>query len=383
MNAVTHLHAACQQPPGAGSRAVAKQLLTLDEHVVEIMSDSGEGAQKCGQSFGAIAARMGNGVWTVEIIPAEIQPPARSVAGASGNRIRIGSQQRHQRRRRDRPRGRVQRAGAARPRQRGRAEARLHRAAREHVGESTRREDRRLSTPRPATGSSPRATACTKCRWRRSAARWSPTRARARTCSCSGCSATSTASTWSWRATRSRSSSARRTRRSSSRTWRCSRPAGTGPRTNLDFKYRIPAVKRDGAAGRHQRQHGARARRARFRHGHLRDVPDHAGDVGFALPERRVRDAPAASCTRPRTRSPPARSPSAPPTPARCAVTITSGPGLFAEAGRHRPRRHGGDPARRRERAARRPEHRPADEGRAGRPAHRRCSAATATRRRS
>jgi 2-oxoglutarate ferredoxin oxidoreductase subunit alpha len=68
-----------------------KQLLTLNEHVVEIMSDSGEGAQKCGQSFGSIAARMGNGVWTVEIIPAEIQPPARSVAGASGNRIRIGS----------------------------------------------------------------------------------------------------------------------------------------------------------------------------------------------------------------------------------------------------------------------------------------------------
>ena len=34
---------------------------------------------------------MGNGVWTVEIIPAEIQPPARSVAGASGNRIRLGS----------------------------------------------------------------------------------------------------------------------------------------------------------------------------------------------------------------------------------------------------------------------------------------------------
>jgi 2-oxoglutarate ferredoxin oxidoreductase subunit alpha len=34
---------------------------------------------------------MGNGVWTVEIIPAEIQPPARSIAGASGNRIRLGS----------------------------------------------------------------------------------------------------------------------------------------------------------------------------------------------------------------------------------------------------------------------------------------------------
>jgi 2-oxoglutarate ferredoxin oxidoreductase subunit alpha len=72
-------------------RVVAKQLHTLEEHVVEIMSDSGEGAQKCGQSFGAIAARSGNGIWTVEIIPAEIQPPARSIAGASGNRIRIGS----------------------------------------------------------------------------------------------------------------------------------------------------------------------------------------------------------------------------------------------------------------------------------------------------
>ena len=66
---------------------------TLTQHVVEIISDSGEGAQRCGQSFGAIAARMGNGVWTVEIIPAEIRPPARSVAGASGNRIRIGSRQ--------------------------------------------------------------------------------------------------------------------------------------------------------------------------------------------------------------------------------------------------------------------------------------------------
>jgi len=71
--------------------SAAKQAVTLDEHIVEIVSDSGEGAQRCGQSLGSIAARMGNGVWTVEIIPAEIQPPARSIAGASGNRIRLGS----------------------------------------------------------------------------------------------------------------------------------------------------------------------------------------------------------------------------------------------------------------------------------------------------
>ncbi len=68
-----------------------RQPTVLSEHIVEIISDSGEGAQRCGQSLGAIAARMGNGVWTVEIIPAEIRPPARSTAGASGNRIRLGS----------------------------------------------------------------------------------------------------------------------------------------------------------------------------------------------------------------------------------------------------------------------------------------------------
>ena len=61
------------------------------EHTVEIVSDSGEGAQKCGQVFGAVSAKMGNGVWTVEIIPAEIQPPPRIPEGASGNRIRIGT----------------------------------------------------------------------------------------------------------------------------------------------------------------------------------------------------------------------------------------------------------------------------------------------------
>lgn len=70
----------------------AKRALRLPEHIVEVISDSGEGAQRCGQSLAAIAARGGNGIWTVEIIPAEIQPPARSIAGASGIRIRIGSQ---------------------------------------------------------------------------------------------------------------------------------------------------------------------------------------------------------------------------------------------------------------------------------------------------
>ncbi|HEY6966201.1 MAG TPA: 2-oxoacid:acceptor oxidoreductase subunit alpha [Burkholderiales bacterium] len=84
MSQATKLKAVRQAPRG-------KQAAILREHIVEIISDSGEGAQRCGQSLGSIAAKMGNGIWTVEIIPAEIRPPARSVAGASGNRIRIGS----------------------------------------------------------------------------------------------------------------------------------------------------------------------------------------------------------------------------------------------------------------------------------------------------
>ena len=63
----------------------------VDERIVEIVSDSGEGAQRAGQIFGTVSAKMGNGVWTVEIIPAEIKPPARSRAGASGIRVRFGA----------------------------------------------------------------------------------------------------------------------------------------------------------------------------------------------------------------------------------------------------------------------------------------------------
>ncbi len=77
--------------PAARPAAKKKTAVTLTAPVDQIVRDSGEGAQRCGQSLGSIAARMGNGVWTVEIIPAEIQPPARSIEGASGNRIRLGA----------------------------------------------------------------------------------------------------------------------------------------------------------------------------------------------------------------------------------------------------------------------------------------------------
>ncbi len=64
----------------------------VSEQIIEIVSDSGEGAQTAGTLFGTVCAKMGNGLWTVEIIPAEIEPPARSRAGASGIRIRFGSE---------------------------------------------------------------------------------------------------------------------------------------------------------------------------------------------------------------------------------------------------------------------------------------------------
>ncbi len=67
------------------------EIIRTSETTVEIVSDSGEGAQKCGQIFGSVCAKMGNGAWTVEIIPAEIQPPQRTPTGGSGNRVRFGT----------------------------------------------------------------------------------------------------------------------------------------------------------------------------------------------------------------------------------------------------------------------------------------------------
>lgn len=78
-------------PHPVASSLPARAATTVSQHIVEFVSDSGEGAQTVGQLFGTLAAKRGNGVWTVEIIPAEVEPPARSKAGASGNRVRVGT----------------------------------------------------------------------------------------------------------------------------------------------------------------------------------------------------------------------------------------------------------------------------------------------------
>ncbi len=80
------------QSGGASSEnSDAIEPVMISGHVVEIVSDAGEGAQTAGQMFGTVCAKMGNGVWTVEIIPAEVEPPPRSPVGASGNRIRFAT----------------------------------------------------------------------------------------------------------------------------------------------------------------------------------------------------------------------------------------------------------------------------------------------------
>lgn len=70
----------------------SKTVIKVPEHTVEIITNSGEGAQKCATIFGQSCAKMGNGVWTVEIIPAEIEPPHHTVTSTSGNIVRFGTE---------------------------------------------------------------------------------------------------------------------------------------------------------------------------------------------------------------------------------------------------------------------------------------------------
>ena len=70
------------------------RIVHLPEHVVEIVSDAGEGAQKAALAFAQLCAKAGNGLWTVEIIPSEIQPPPHTTGSASGNRIRLAARSR-------------------------------------------------------------------------------------------------------------------------------------------------------------------------------------------------------------------------------------------------------------------------------------------------
>ena len=266
-------------------------VLRLAEHTLEIVSDSGEGAQKCGQIFGAVSAKMGNGVWTVEIIPAEIQPPPRTPEGASGNRVRIGSTPDHELGRRRATRRRVQRAGAALAPSARRARRRRDHPRREPLGDASeprhpalpgdKRSDelstgnyRIIEVPmeeqcltideNPRKGKNMFALGLLAYIYDREPRRASKSRSRTR--------------------------SARNRKTSTSGTSRCCSSGYAWARGESRFPRRRPDGTLRPAARRHERQRGARARRARIGDGAVRDVSDHAGDVRLALPRRGVRE---------------------------------------------------------------------------------------------
>ena len=298
----------------------------------------------------------------------------RDPAAGAQRRRRLGHPHPHrheagdQRRRRDRPRRRVQRAGAARPRAGRRVEARRADPAREHVARAPRPEDRRLlrRDGRHAEGGRlPRLRGPARARvpqaGRRSAQGQEHVRAR-------------DAVQPVQPRPEARPRADRAHVRQEGREGHPGQPGAVRRRLRLGRaqpRLQVPDSRGaiDRAADRRQRQHRAGAGRAGLRHGHLRDVPDHAGDVGLALPVRRVRAG--------RRHRPPGGG-----RDRRLRVRDRRllrrqvrgdghvGAGLLAEAGGHRARGDGRDPAGRHQRAARRAVHRPADQGRAGRPAH-------------
>ncbi len=231
------------------------------------------------------------------------------------HRLRAG----HQRRRRDRPRRRVQRAGAARPRAGRRAEGRRARSCSRACGASTatRRSSRR--TPRRSQSlQESAASASIEVPLERECRTLVADPRRGKNMFVLGMLCQHLQPRPAARARPDRAArSARRTQKVIDTQRRgCSTPATPGPRRNLDFKYRIPAetvepsrrssstaTPRSRSACWPRGWTSARCTRSRRRRRRRTTCPTCSSTS-------------AASCTRPRTRSPPARSRSAPRTPA-------------------------------------------------------------------
>ncbi len=300
-----------QAKGGTAPPAGAKPAVTLPEHIVEVISDSGEGAQRCGQALAGIAARSGgNGIWTVEIIPAEIQPPARSVAGASGIRIRIGAQEVTNGG--DEPdlvvafneqvsRGRV-RAGELKPGAtlllenawRDSRDASIVKSFNEAVEALAKGGFRVIEIPLER-----------ECRSLMSDAR------RGKNMFVLGMLCSIYSLDLQLARDQVALTSARRTARSSTPTSSCSRPASPG-RGQPRLQVRDSGGKAQGAQVV-TNGNVAIALASSLRHGYLRDVPDHAGTSASHYLSDCFEKVGASSIRR-RTRSPPAPSRSAPPT---------------------------------------------------------------------
>ena len=341
------------------------RVLRAREHTVEIVSDSGEGAQKCGQIFGAVSAKMGNGVWTVEIIPAEIQPPARASPRGQRHPHPDRRDAGHQLGRRDQPGRRVQRAGAPRPPPRRTRSPTTRSLLIEdkwarHDDPDIRRPRgttamKELSTralphrPRAHGGGVPRRIVDDRAQGQEHVRpRHAGLHLRPR------------------HGARSSDQIAyavprRRARRSTSRTSRCSS-------SGIAWAEEQPRLPRRGAGhadvdqpmvvmnGNEALGHG----RDRLGHGTVRDVPDHAGDVGLALPRARSFERFGGIVHQAEDEIAAVGVAIGASYAGKVAFTVTSGPGLALKTEFLGPRGDDRDAAGRRGRAARRPEHRPA-----------------------
>ena len=370
------------------SHAIAKapqprETAVAREHIVEVISDSGEGAQRCGQSLGAIAARMGNGIWT----PRSSRPrssrrraasPARA-ASASGS-ARSASPTAATRPTSSWPSTSRCCSAACAPASSSPAARSCSRAcgASTAIRRSSRRTSRR-SRPLAQRGyrvyevplerecralvADPRARQ-EHVRARHAVQHLQP-RPEAR------------------RASRSRSRSARRTRKviASQRAAARRRLRVGRSQSRLQVPHSRPCASTEPQIvvnGNTALALGVLASGmdicamypitpATSASHYLSDVFEKVGGIVHQAEDEIAACAFAIGASY----------------AGKCAVTITSGPGYSLKQEAIGLAVMARDPARRRQRAARRPEHGPADQGRAGRSARRRSSAATATRPRS
>lgn len=64
---------------------------TIPEHIVEIVSSNGDGAETCGAWFADVCVRNGYGLWRAEIAPADMGDRGDAGVGTSGYRVRMGT----------------------------------------------------------------------------------------------------------------------------------------------------------------------------------------------------------------------------------------------------------------------------------------------------
>ena len=298
----------------------------VDEHIIEIVSDSGEGAQKAGQIFGAVSARMGNGGVDGRDHPRRDQAPGPLARGRVGYSSAPRLPLHHEHGRRRGHGRRVQRAGPLRPPPAKRVQA-GHRGVARRQGEARFAGSHSPAVRRGVEG-------LRRVRTRRP-------RARHRGCVQGG----RVQSALGQEHVRGRNAVLHLrpgSRQGGRRGGPCVRPEGQeGHRSEPpapsgrrevregkdELRVRGALVAARGADDRDERQSGDRSRDHGFGNGRGGDVSDHACDVRVPLPRRRLPTGGRLPSPGPRTRSRPSGSPSARAMRARRRARLPRDPG--------------------------------------------------------